>query len=75
MAAEAKRTAEGIAFSAALCSNRAHFAGWAFVHGVLGELPTALQFSPQRRDVSRRGSRWRSRYACCWQMYETQSWR
>ncbi|MDQ6671117.1 MAG: hypothetical protein M3069_10260 [Chloroflexota bacterium] len=55
MAAEAKRAAEGVAFSATLFSNRAQFARWAFVHGVLGELPTSLQFGPQQHDVKSQG--------------------
>jgi hypothetical protein len=55
MAAQAKRTAKGIAFAATLLSNGAHFARWAFVHGVLGELATALQFNSQQRDVKFQG--------------------
>jgi len=44
MAAQAKCAAEGIAVPAALLSNGVRFTRWAFVHGVLGELSTTLQF-------------------------------
>jgi hypothetical protein len=51
VAAQAKRAAEGVAVSATLLADGACFAGWAFVHGVIGELPTSLQVCPQQRNV------------------------
>ena len=54
MATQSEAASERVAFRAALLSQRAGFAGGAFVHGVFGELSPTLQFGPQLRGVQSR---------------------
>jgi hypothetical protein len=54
MATQSEAASERVAIRAALLPNGSCLAVGAFVHGVLGELPSTLHFGAQLRDVQSR---------------------